>query len=128
VILFTTEEADVYEIGYSLLPTARGKGLVTQAARAMIKGYVVGVLGAKTLQAVSGALSMSDLHGPWFLRLRHSIMLTCLMQDVKEGNTASVKVLERLGFRYSHTVDKEENPGCDVGVLRYVLDLQNYEK
>jgi hypothetical protein len=51
-MLYPTDLAGIYEIGFSLLPSARGKGLVTAAASVLIKGYAAGILHAHEIQAV----------------------------------------------------------------------------
>lgn len=62
----------IFELGYHLLPQFWGKGLATEAAQTVVS-YAFGTLALKGLFAG---------HQP--------------------GNTASARVLEKLGFRYTH--------------------------
>ncbi|HUE44083.1 MAG TPA: GNAT family N-acetyltransferase [Candidatus Sulfotelmatobacter sp.] len=80
---------DIIELGFHLLPRFWGQGLATEAARVVIR-YAFEKYSAKKL--VAG-------HHP--------------------ENVMSKKVLDKLGFQYSHD---EKLPGIEVDIPRYILE------
>ena len=85
---------EIIELGYHLLPKFWGQGLATEAARAVIP-YAFENYAPKKL--IAG-------HHP--------------------GNVNSKKVLDKLGFKYSH----DEDLGLGVGIPRYLLNAPAEEK
>ncbi|MFH8886073.1 GNAT family N-acetyltransferase [Streptomyces californicus] len=80
-----TEAVDGHEIIYALAPAARGTGLGTELARALLDhGF--------------GTLGLFEVHA-----------------TVAAENTASLTLLERIGFE--HTRDMEEDDGSTTRVL-----------
>jgi RimJ/RimL family protein N-acetyltransferase len=86
---------DIIELGFHLMPKFWGQGLATEAARTVIP-YAFATFAAKKL--VAG-------HHP--------------------ENLNSKKVLNKLGFRYSHD---ERLPGIDVDIPRYLLEGPSEEQ
>ena len=82
-------EDDIHELGFHLRPKYWGQGLAPEAARAVI-AFAFERLGAKGLVAGHHA-----------------------------ENVNSKKVLERLGFHYTHD---EFFPGLGVNIPRYLLE------
>lgn len=79
---------EVHELGFHLRPKFWGQGLASEAARAAIE-YAFGTVGARGLSAG---------HHP--------------------GNVNSKKVIEKLGFRYSHD---EHFPALGMDIPYYLL-------
>jgi ribosomal-protein-alanine N-acetyltransferase len=86
---------EIIELGFHLLPKFWGQGLATEAGRAVIP-YAFEKYAAKKL--VAG-------HHP--------------------DNVKSKKVLDKLGFKFSH---HEKLPGIDVDIPRYLLEGRSEEK
>jgi RimJ/RimL family protein N-acetyltransferase len=72
--LLTRKELNVVEVGYAFLPPFRGKGYAYEAASATTR-YARGVLGLRSLYAITNP-----------------------------DNAISMRVLEKLGFRFERTV------------------------
>ncbi|WP_374711438.1 GNAT family N-acetyltransferase [Symbiobacterium terraclitae] len=97
VTLKVSQRAGRAELGYAIMPDAWGRGYATEAAREVLR------------------FAFEGLH------LRR-VTAACLA-----GNRASIRVLEKLGFRLEARLEPEEpGSGSGLSMLFYGLMLEEY--
>lgn len=93
--LFRREGLACPDLGFALLPAFRGKGLAVEAAAAVVDDA------------------------------RISLRLPSLVAIVSPQNTASIRLLETLGFSFNRRI---KMPGDDQMIYLYSIDLGREEK